>query len=67
MDTLRFKQLPHFGCRASVPWFLLLTSYFLIFPLRSNRFSLREFAAENVKSPACAVWRAAFPVFQPFP
>jgi hypothetical protein len=50
MDTLRFKQLPHFGCRASVPWFLLLTSYFLIFPLRSNSFSLREFAAREILS-----------------
>jgi hypothetical protein len=49
METLRFKQLPHSRCRASVPWFLLLTSYFLIFPLRSNRLSLREFAGENLK------------------
>jgi hypothetical protein len=28
METLRLKQLPQFRCRASVPWFLLLTSYF---------------------------------------
>ena len=28
--------------------FLLLTSYFSIFPLRSNRFSLREFAARQM-------------------
>jgi len=28
METLRFKQLPHFRCGASVPWFLLLTSQF---------------------------------------
>ena len=48
METLRFKQLPHFRCGASVPWFLLLTSYFSIFPLRSNRFSLREFAARQM-------------------
>ena len=46
METLRFKQLPHFRCGASGPWFLLLTS--LIFPLRSNRFSLREFAARQM-------------------
>jgi len=52
METLRFKPLPHLRCRASGPSFLLLTSYFLIFPLRSNRFSLREFAAETIKCPA---------------
>jgi hypothetical protein len=50
METPRFKQLPHFRCRASVPWFLLLTSYFLIFPLRSNRLSLREFAAREMSN-----------------
>src|SRR5256885_13406901 len=36
------------------------------FTLRSNRFHFREFAVENVKSPACPVSRAPFPVFQPF-
>ena len=48
METLRFKQLPQFRCGASVPWFLLLTSYFSIFPLRSNRFSLRECTAPEM-------------------
>ncbi len=50
METLLFKQVPHFRCRASVPRFLLLTSYFLIFLLRSNRFSLPAFAARETSN-----------------
>jgi hypothetical protein len=50
METPRFKQLLLFECRTSILWFHLLTSYFLIFPLFSSRFSLSEFAAHEMSN-----------------